>query len=92
MAFTPQAMTTADLMVLATQLALAHILEEIGKHDEKLLAAIKRGFDNAALDAERMAMRGPAEKRAQDAASLLEIIEGLRSMTFPRKDEPKHGV
>ena len=90
--FTPQPMSTADKMVLAIQLALGHILAEIGQVDEKLKDAIKRGFDNASLDAERMALRGSDERRTETANSMLAILEELRTITFPEKSQPKHGV
>lgn len=83
MPYTPQPLTTADLMILAMQVVLTHVLEEIGKTDERMLGAIKRGFDNAANDAERIALTGP-DKRSDDAGSLLEIIEALRTMTFSK--------
>lgn len=91
MPFTPAPRTTVDLMILTMQLIITHVFEEVAKVDERLSAAIKQGFDNAALDAERLALKG-IDENSDDAATVLKLIEAMRTVTYRHPDLPRHGV
>ena len=69
-------------MMLALQTIMAYVFSEIAKQDPKLEAAIKAGFDNAALSAEVLAMKKGGSARGEDALDVLQLIEKLREITF----------
>jgi 23S rRNA pseudoU1915 N3-methylase RlmH len=77
---------------LAIQTAMAHILEQLAQTDQRLAAAIKRGFDHAASDIEDLAIKLGKLASPDHTVQALLIIEQLRTATLGEPDEPKHGV
>jgi hypothetical protein len=66
---------------------LAYVFSELAKADPKLDAAIRAGFDNAALSAEVLAMKGGQTKKGDAGLDVLRFIEEFREITF--SDLPK---
>jgi hypothetical protein len=76
---------TQETMMVALQAIVSYVLSEVAKADPKLAAAIRTGFDHAAISAEVLAMKKSGEGDGRAAASALAVIEEFRQITF---DEP----
>jgi hypothetical protein len=72
--------------LLALQTIVSYVFAELAKVDPKLSAAIKKGFDEAAMSAEVLALKGGKGERGRSALIALDIIEEFRAITF---NEPK---
>jgi hypothetical protein len=77
---------------LAIQTLLAHVLERIAKVDPQLDSAVRSGFDDAANDAENMAIKFGKAANAGHTVKALAIIEALRTATFGNTKKPRAGV
>ena len=77
---------------LALQTVLAHILDRIARVDRSLAIAIQQGFDDAASDAEHIAIKLGKSASPNHIVKSLAIIEHLRTATLGNPDKPKHAV
>ncbi len=68
--------------LLALQTIVSYVFAELAKVDPKLNAAIKKGFDDAAMSAEVLALKDGKGERGQSALIALDIIEKFRAITF----------
>jgi hypothetical protein len=68
--------------LLALETIVAYVFSELAKQDPKLEAAIKTGFDRAALSAEVLAMDKGGSARGKVALNILEMIKGFRKVIF----------
>jgi hypothetical protein len=75
---------TQEKMVLVLQTIVSCVFGELAK-DPDLGEAIKRGFDNAALSAEVLALKMGKSERDNTALDALQIIEDFRAITFGEK-------
>src|SRR5262249_45210067 len=71
-----------DDMLMAQELSMAHVLSEVAKTDPKLRGAIEKGFEDAILDAEVLAMKEGKTERGQRSSHVLAIIEHIRDITL----------
>jgi len=77
---------------IAVQAMLAHVLSRLAALDPHLAASIRQGFDDAASDAENLAIKFSKTASRNHLVKALAIIESLRATTLGQSDEPKHAV
>ena len=77
---------------LAVQIVLAHVLDNLYRNHPKLRDAIRRGFEDAASDAEDIATRLGSSAHSEQTVRASRIIEELRTATLGDHDKPKDAV
>ncbi len=77
---------------IAIQTVLAHVLDRISRIDDQCFDAVKRGFDDAANDAEDTAIKLGKTASPDHLVKAIRIIEELRTATLGNPDKPTHAV
>jgi len=73
---------TQETLMVALQGIVSYVFAELAKVDPKLEAAIKAGFENAALSSEVLAMKEGKNEKGQTGLDVLQVIEEFREITF----------
>jgi hypothetical protein len=79
----PLSQEASQYMVVAMQLVLYSVFTKLSELDRRIERAILEGFEEAALGAELLSVRGPGEELKAEGAVLFDLIEHMKQQTFP---------